>query len=188
MSCGVGHRHSLDPALLWLWPRLPAAALIRPLAWELPYATGLALKRPKKKKKENPFIKINLLKSWWDETRKLSKDIFNSVRVIQVHKSNWPTSSYCCYWNKTKWNSLLMQSNLNGSSPVRLALFLVSRSSYKCVCFKCTLAYERSWEVLQYIVLRYLSYFLEHRILFSPNTASHTVSAVWNTFRIWTLP
>ena len=31
--------------LLWLWQRLAAAALIRPLAWELPCATGAALKR-----------------------------------------------------------------------------------------------------------------------------------------------
>ena len=31
--------------LAWLWRRLVAAALMRPLAWELPYATGLALKK-----------------------------------------------------------------------------------------------------------------------------------------------
>ena len=43
VSCGVGHRHGLDLALLWLWPA--AAALIRSLAWELPYALGVALKR-----------------------------------------------------------------------------------------------------------------------------------------------
>ena len=29
-----------------------AAALLQPLAWELPYATGAAIKRKKKKKKE----------------------------------------------------------------------------------------------------------------------------------------
>ena len=29
MSCGVGHRHGSDPALLWLWCRLVAKALIR---------------------------------------------------------------------------------------------------------------------------------------------------------------
>ena len=45
MSCGEGHRHGLDPVLLWLWCRLAAAtAPIRPLAWELPYAEGAALK------------------------------------------------------------------------------------------------------------------------------------------------
>ena len=30
--------------LLWLWLRLAAAGLIGPLAWELPYATGAAIK------------------------------------------------------------------------------------------------------------------------------------------------
>ena len=34
-----------DPALLWLWCRPAAAALIRLLAWELPYAMGAALKK-----------------------------------------------------------------------------------------------------------------------------------------------
>ena len=31
--------------LLWLWHRLAATAPIQPLAWELPYAAGVALKR-----------------------------------------------------------------------------------------------------------------------------------------------
>ena len=33
-----------------LWHRLAAVAPIRPLAWELPYAMGAALKRKKKKR------------------------------------------------------------------------------------------------------------------------------------------
>ena len=49
MNCGVVHRHGSDLALLWLWCSLAAVALIRPLAWETPYATGAALKRPKEK-------------------------------------------------------------------------------------------------------------------------------------------
>ena len=50
MSCGVGRRCSSDPTLLWLWlwHRQAAIALIQPLAWDLPYAMGKALKRPKK--------------------------------------------------------------------------------------------------------------------------------------------
>ena len=36
------------PAFLQLWCRLAAAAPILLLAWELPYATGSALKRKKK--------------------------------------------------------------------------------------------------------------------------------------------
>ena len=51
VSCGVDHRRGLDLALLWLWmwPRLVATTPIQPLAWELPYGTDTALKRPKKK-------------------------------------------------------------------------------------------------------------------------------------------
>ena len=51
MSCGVGHRHGSNLALLWLGCRLAAIALIPPLAWEPPYAVCVALKRKKKKKK-----------------------------------------------------------------------------------------------------------------------------------------
>ena len=41
-----------DLVLLWLWCRPPAVALIGPLAWELPYAMGVALKSQKKAKKK----------------------------------------------------------------------------------------------------------------------------------------
>ena len=44
MSCCAGRRHGLDPMLLWLWCRLATAALIGPLAWELPYAAGATQK------------------------------------------------------------------------------------------------------------------------------------------------
>jgi len=42
VSCGVGCRRGSDPALLWLWRRPVATALIQPLAWEPPYAAGVA--------------------------------------------------------------------------------------------------------------------------------------------------
>ena len=45
VSCGVGRRCGSDPVLLWLWCRPAAAAPIRPLVWEPPYAAGAALKR-----------------------------------------------------------------------------------------------------------------------------------------------
>ena len=60
VSCGIGCRRGSDPALLWLWRRLVAAAPIRPLAWESPYAAGAAQrnsKKTKKKKKEIYFPK-----------------------------------------------------------------------------------------------------------------------------------
>ena len=37
-----------DPMLLWQWGRLAATAPIRPLAWELPYTMGAALKNNNK--------------------------------------------------------------------------------------------------------------------------------------------
>ena len=47
VSCGVGCRRRSDPTLLWLWRRVVATASNGPLAWEPPYAAGVALKRPK---------------------------------------------------------------------------------------------------------------------------------------------
>ena len=39
-------------ALLWLWRRPAATALIRPLAWELPFRCGPKKKDKRQKKKE----------------------------------------------------------------------------------------------------------------------------------------
>ena len=75
MSCGIDYRHSLDLVRLWsVWCRSAAAAPMGPLAWELPYAAGRALKKKKKKiltiickeRKEmpqNPFV--DLFPSWF---------------------------------------------------------------------------------------------------------------------------
>ena len=54
-SCGVGCRCGSDPALLWLWCSLVATAPIGPLAWESPYAVGVA---PEKAKRPNIYIYI----------------------------------------------------------------------------------------------------------------------------------
>ena len=56
VTCGCSL--SLDPVLLWLWLRSVAAALARPLAWEPPYAAGVALK-----KTTPPYL--NLLFQCW---------------------------------------------------------------------------------------------------------------------------
>ena len=55
MGCVVGHRCGSDLTLLWLRHRPAAKAPIRPLAWELPYAMGAALKRKLKKKERKNF-------------------------------------------------------------------------------------------------------------------------------------
>ena len=65
MSCGVGCRHGLDPALLWLWRRPVATAPIQPLAWEPPYAAGAAQETPTtttKDKKRQKNLKKKLKK------------------------------------------------------------------------------------------------------------------------------
>ena len=62
MSFGAGYRHGSDRALLWLWHRPVATALIRPLAWEPPYAAEAAQEKAKRqKKKKKKKRKINLV-------------------------------------------------------------------------------------------------------------------------------
>ena len=55
---GVGRRHSSDLVLLWLWHRPAAAAPIQPLAWELAYATVMALKKNEKEKEKKEKKKV----------------------------------------------------------------------------------------------------------------------------------
>ena len=57
-----------DPALLWLWHRLAAVALIVPLAWELPYAAGVTLKKSKTNKQTKTQKQTN------KKTKKEKKD------------------------------------------------------------------------------------------------------------------
>ena len=53
-----GHRRGSDLSLLWLWCRPAPTAPIQPLAWEPPYAAGMALEKAKRqKKKERERIK-----------------------------------------------------------------------------------------------------------------------------------
>ena len=61
VSCGVGCRQGSDPALLWLWCKPAATALTRSVAEKPPYATGTALKRPKKKKENKSKARAYLM-------------------------------------------------------------------------------------------------------------------------------
>ena len=63
MSCGVGRRWYSNPTLLWLWRGPAATAPIRPLAWDPPYAEGMALKRQKGKKKKKKNLSLGI--PWW---------------------------------------------------------------------------------------------------------------------------
>ena len=57
MSCGVDHRHGLDPVLLWLWRRPEATAPIQPLAYEPQYAVEAALEKAKRQQEQKNLHK-----------------------------------------------------------------------------------------------------------------------------------
>ena len=52
-SCGVGCRHGLDPALLWLWCKLAAVALIQPSLGTSVCCECVPKKKTKTKKQKN---------------------------------------------------------------------------------------------------------------------------------------
>ena len=54
-----------NPALLWLWGRPAAVALIRPLTWGPPYAAGAALKKKKKRKEKEERTQEELTLPQW---------------------------------------------------------------------------------------------------------------------------
>ena len=58
MSCGIGCRCGSDPMLLWLWHRPAATAPIGPLAWEPPYAAGVAQEMAKRQKKNGRSLEL----------------------------------------------------------------------------------------------------------------------------------
>ena len=68
----MGHRGGLDPELLWLW--LAAVAPIRPLAWDFPYAVGVALKTNKQTNK-------GLCVSW-----------STCAHILIKHRNEWRSS------------------------------------------------------------------------------------------------
>ena len=69
--------------LLWLWPA--AAAPIQPLAWELPYASGVALKKKKAKKiKINIYIYIYIHTHTLRFNRTYNQEEYKKSRVISL--------------------------------------------------------------------------------------------------------
>ena len=90
MSCGEVHRCSSDLALLWLWYRQVATALIGPLAWEPPYAMVAAVKRQKKKENTGEGEE-GILTAGWSRPRVLS-------RMLRASFSRWAASLYL-FWS-----------------------------------------------------------------------------------------
>ena len=58
MSCGIGCRQGSDPAVLWFCRRPAAKVLIRPLAWESPYASESSPRKGKRTKKKKKKLAI----------------------------------------------------------------------------------------------------------------------------------
>ena len=56
----MGRRRGSDPELLWLWCRPAAVTPIGPLAWEPPYAMGVALEKAKRQKNKIKYNKMPL--------------------------------------------------------------------------------------------------------------------------------
>ena len=95
---GVGLRRSSDPALLWLWHRLMATAPVRPLAWEPPYAAGVALEKDTKKK-----------------TKKKRKEIFHDhssppSRGLPIHVVTYSVDSIHSMYSRRQstWTPVLV--------------------------------------------------------------------------------
>ena len=118
MSSGVGPGRGLDPMLLWLWGMPAAAALIRPLAWEPPYAVDVALKRQKKKKKESDcsgsgpcggaglipslaqWVKGSSVAAAEAEIQSLARELPYAVS-LDIKKKKWGTKNlidFLCFW------------------------------------------------------------------------------------------
>ena len=92
MSCGVVCRCGSDLALLWLWHSLAAVALIGPLAWEPPYASGVTLKGKKRKTKKQKTEK-NAVIQQRNEMLSAKKDMKQSDKAKMQYKRSRYSSS-----------------------------------------------------------------------------------------------
>ena len=84
---------------LWLWRRLSAAALIQPLAWELPYAAHVALKSKQASK----------------QTNKQTKNRGNTVQKMVLCFSHISVKTKS--WSKTGWKQGKKASGGSGWGP-----------------------------------------------------------------------
>ena len=121
VSCGVGRRRGSDPALLWLWYRLAATALIWPLAWEPLYAAEC----PQKDKKKKTYWKVPAMaqQAWWCLcSTKIQKEQVQSLaghsglknlalpqlpcrwqlQLTQLRCDPWLGNSICCQKRKRR--------------------------------------------------------------------------------------
>ena len=82
-------------ALLWLWCRLAAKALIQPLAWELPYAADVALNKKKERQnyiESSLFTRLSSLGYSLEQNQtpvsmELISPIFKNTHYVQIFLS-----------------------------------------------------------------------------------------------------
>ena len=123
MSYGVGHWCGSDLALLWLWWRLAATALIRPSAWELPYAAVTALKR----KKENIY-------NFWG----VEFDNFNKTTyVFTFWLSNLMSRNLLWRYTSKSIKNIYMQKVTQHSMACDCTLWKCKKSLNKVFSFPC---------------------------------------------------
>ena len=117
MNCGVGLRHSLYLMLLWLRCRLPSVVLVGPLAWEPPYAAGVALKT-----KANKQTKKDLLGGIG------SRDLWglNSPEICQPEPRRAEGLSFSLVWRQE--TNILTQNHQAGTKFSLLSLCSVHPS------------------------------------------------------------
>ena len=97
--------------LLWLWCKLAAVAPIQPqpVAWELPYAVGVALKRQNKKSLWNSHmvqeVKVQALQQPWLGVPIVAQWLTNPTRMqVQSLALLGGLSIWCCHelWRRSQ--------------------------------------------------------------------------------------
>ena len=123
--------HGSDLVLLWLWPRSAAASLIGPLAWELLYAIGVALKRQKKRKLllkhtvtwqhkaaiNLPFVENNTISGKHNKIRHNKMTYAYISQTMKFFKKIWAVFVSYCSHNKlpqTQWFNTTKMDYLRG--------------------------------------------------------------------------
>ena len=147
MSCGVGRRCSLDLALLWLWCRPAATAPIRPLAWEPPYATGTALEKAKRRKKNTYFEVHKGIPLWFHIFLGHKPKTIDDFILDSAYNLAWSRQHYVAIRNATPESDRpgikSCCSQLLSVSP--RACFFISSSLSKDLCPR--IAGRTTWDM-----------------------------------------
>ena len=114
-GCGVGHRCSSDPVWPWLWHRLAAAGLTRPLAWEIPYSSRGAEKKKKERK---------LYSFWVSNVRTISLKSFLGIVLFK------PGLARLILKVEIWGNPLLLPSVLNTVAPNQSCILAISEGKH----------------------------------------------------------